>query len=306
MNSRPNSRVCRVKGAQSFRAASLRPASVALSRARRSKPGHAELVRSTYTLPSVQGVKTGDLVPSEARPGVVSSSVVRIALRVPSRENHGDLPSQQRAMSDLGAPGGTRPIPNGSKCHARARTTRDPAALRPVPSRTRPLARKPARARFRKRHLTSRASPSFPPSAHRRPRDERRDERPREPLVTTGRRFRERYVPNASRDALPATSIDRAPSPARSARVLPCPLAHSPPFRPTKIPLATRPQARLSRPSGSEVSPAPSAARTRKPRRKRYVATLPSSSHASPRTFAPKQISPLADDPRAARPEDEF
>ena len=207
-----------MKGAQSFRAASLRPASVALSRARRSKPGHAELVRSTYTLPSVQGVKTGDLVPSEARPGVVSSSVVRIALRVPSRENHGDLPSQQRAMSDLGAPGGTRPIPNGSKCHARARTTRDPAALRPVPSRTRPLARKPARARFRKRHLTSRASPSFPPSAHRRPRDERRDERPREPLVTTGRRFRERYVPNASRDALPATSIDRAPSPALRAR----------------------------------------------------------------------------------------
>ena len=160
-----------MKGAQSFRAASLRPASVALSRARRSKPGHAELVRSTYTLPSVQGVKTGDLVPSEARPGVVSSSVVRIALRVPSRENHGDLPSQQRAMSDLGAPGGTRPIPNGSKCHARARTTRDPAALRPVPSRTRPLARKPARARFRKRHLTSRLSvlSAFrPPQAPRR------------------------------------------------------------------------------------------------------------------------------------------
>ena len=285
-----------MKGAQSFRAASLRPASVALSRARRSKPDHAELVRSTYTLLSVQGVKTGDLVPSEARPGVVSSSVVRIALRVPSRENHGDLPSQQRAMSDLGAPGGTRPIPNGSKCHARARTTRDPAALRPVPSRTRPLARKPARARFRKRHLTSRASPSFPPSAHRRPRDERRDERPREPLVTTGRRFRERYVPNASRDALPATSIDRAPSPARRARVLPCPLAHAPPFRPTKIPLfensageALAPQwlgGFTSAVGGSDAKAAAQAGRRDPP--------LLRASHASPRTSAQKQFSVLA------------
>ena len=286
-----------MKGAQSFRAASLRPASVALSRARRSKPGHAELVRSTYTLPSVQGVKTGDLVPSEARPGVVSSSVVRIALRVPSRENHGDLPSQQRAMSDLGAPGGTRPIPNGSKCHARARTTRDPAALRPVPSRTRPLARKPARARFRKRHLTSR-SPSFPLSAHRRPRDERRDERPREPLVTTGRRFRERYVPNASRDALPATSIDRAPSPARRARVLPCPFAHAPPFRPKKNENSARDASAgealapqwlggfTSAVGGSDAKAAAQAVRHNPP--------LVRASHASPRTSAQKQFSVLA------------
>jgi hypothetical protein len=77
-NSRPNSNTLRRgKGAQSLRAASLRPASVALSRARRSKPGHAELVRSTDTLPSVHGVETGGLLRREARPDVVSSSVRR-------------------------------------------------------------------------------------------------------------------------------------------------------------------------------------------------------------------------------------
>ena len=296
-----------MKGAQSFRAASLRPASVALSRARRSKPGHAELVRSTYTLPSVQGVKTGDLVPSEARPGVVSSSVVRIALRVPSRENHGDLPSQQRAMSDLGAPGGTRPIPNGSKCHARARTTRDPAALRPVPSRTRPLARKPARARFRKRHLTSRVRPfRFPPTAgpatngatsalanlSLRPAGVSGNgtSQTRRVMPSPRRRSTARRLPRAARASFRVLSLTPLPSVPKK----------------TKIPLATRPQARLSRPSGSEVSPAPSAARTRKPRRKRYVTTLPSSAPPTRPRGRPRrsssQFSPRADDPRAARP----
>lgn len=298
-----------MKGAQSFRAASLRPASVALSRARRSKPDHAELVRSTYTLPSVQGVKTGDLVPSEARPGVVSSSVVRIALRVPSRENHGDLPSQQRAMSDLGAPGGTRPIPNGSKCHARARTTRDPAALRPFPSRTRPLARKPARARFRKRHLTSRPLRPFrfPPTAgpatngatsalanlSLRPAGVSGNgtSQTRRVMPSPRRRSTARRLPRAARASFRVLSLTPLPSVPRK-------------FRSSKIP-----QARLSRPSGSEVSPAPSAARTRKPRRKRYVATLPFSAPPTRPRGRPRrsssQFSPRADDPRAARPEEE-
>ena len=151
-----------------MRAASLRPASVALSRARRSKPGHAELARSTDTLPTVQGVKTGGLVHREARPGVVSSSVVRIALRVPSLENHGDLPSQQRAMSDLGAPGGTRPNPNAFEHHARARTMRDPAAPGPVSSRTRP-SRAKAGARAFPETTTDITSPPSPPSARQAP-----------------------------------------------------------------------------------------------------------------------------------------
>ena len=137
-----------------------------------------------------------------------------------------------------------------------------------------PVARKPARARFQKQQLTSRPLRLHLPRA--RPHHERRDERPREPFITTGRRFRERYVLRASRDALLATSMDSAPPPARRARVLPCPLAHRP-FRPSNIPLAPRPQARLSRPSGWGGSPVPSAARTRKLRRKRYVAHLPSS-----------------------------
>ena len=105
-------------------------------------------------------------------------------------------------MSDLGAPGGTRPIPNASECHARARVTRDPAAPLHVSSRTRPRRAK-AGARAFPETTTDIALPR--PPHFLRPRHERRDERPREPLVTTGRRFRERYVAHVLNDALPAT-----------------------------------------------------------------------------------------------------
>ena len=105
-------------------------------------------------------------------------------------------------MSDLGAPGGTRPIPNASECHARARVTRDPAAPLHVSSRTRPRRAK-AGARAFPETTTDIALPR--PPLFLRPRHERRDERPREPLVTTGRRFRERYVAHVLNDALPAT-----------------------------------------------------------------------------------------------------
>ena len=268
-----------MKGAQSFRAASLRPASVALSRARRSKPDHAELVRSTYTLPSVQGVKTGDLVPSEARPGVVSSSVVRIALRVPSRENHGDLPSQQRAMSDLGTPGGTRSIPNASEHHARARATRDHAASRPVSSRTRPRRAK-AGARAFPETTTDIARPSVSRLARAGPATNGATSslanlslRPGG-VSGTGASHARRAMPSPRRRSTARHS--RAP------RARPRPLAHPFPTLPEKKQntLAPRPQARPSRRSGWEGSPAPSAARTPKPRHERYVARFPSSTAA--------------------------
>ena len=105
-------------------------------------------------------------------------------------------------MSDLGAPGGTRPIPNASECHARARVTRDPAAPLHVSSRARP---RRAKAGARAFPETTTDIPLPRPPLFLRPRHERRDERPREPLVTTGRRFRERYVAHVLNDALPAT-----------------------------------------------------------------------------------------------------
>ena len=207
-------------------------------------------------------------------------------------------------MSDLGAPGGTRPIPNASECHARARVTRDPAAPLHVSSRTRPRRAK-AGARAFPEATTDIALPRPPlegPATNGatsalanlslRPAGVSGNgtSQTRRVMPSPRRRSTARRLPRAARASFRLLSLTPLPSVPKK----------------TKIPLATRPQARLSRPSGSEVSPAPSAARTRKPRRKRYVATLPSSSHASPRTSAPKQISPLADDPRAARPEDAF
>ena len=79
-----------------------------------------------------------------------------------------DLPSQQRAMSDLGAPGGTRPNPNAFEHHARARTMRDPAAPGPVSSRTRP-SRAKAGARAFPETTTDITSPPSPPSARQAP-----------------------------------------------------------------------------------------------------------------------------------------
>jgi hypothetical protein len=194
-------------------------------------------------------------------------------------------------MSDLGAPGGTRPIPNASECHARARVTRDPAAPLHVSSRTRPRRAK-AGARAFPETTTDIALPR--PPLFLRPRHERRDERPREPLVTTGRRFRERYVAHVLNDALPATkSRSTARHLPRTARAS-LRSSRSPPLPSHEIPLALHPQAKLSRPSGSGGSPAPSAARTRKPRLKRYVASLPSSAVADavPADARSTQISP--------------
>ncbi len=92
------------------------------------------------------------------------------------------------------------------------------------------VARKPARARFRKQQLTSLPRPPL----FLRPRHERRDERPREPLVTTGRRFRERYVAHVLNDALPATKSRS------TARHLPRTARASLPFLPLTAPSVPR------------------------------------------------------------------
>lgn len=191
-------------------------------------------------------------------------------------------------MSDLGAPGGTRPIPNASERHTRARTTRDPAAPRPVSSRTRPRRAK-AGARAFPETTTDIALPRPPPKAP--PRTARRAP------SRTSRYDRAAFPGTVRRTRLARCSprdVDRPRTTSRAPRARPSvPPAHRP-FRPTKIPLALHPQAKLSRPSGSGGSPAPSAARTRKPRLKRYVASLPSSAVADavPADARSTQISP--------------
>ena len=202
-----------------------------------------------------------------------------LRFRDPSRENHGDLPSQQRAMSDLGTPGGTRSIPNASEHHARARATRDHAASRPVSSRTRPRRAK-AGARAFPETTTDIARPSVSRLARAGPATNGATSslanlslRPGG-VSGTGASHARRAMPSPRRRSTARHS--RAP------RARPRPLAHPFPSVPEKKQniLAPRPQARPSRRSGWEGSPAPSAARTPKPRHERYVARFPSSTAA--------------------------
>lgn len=132
-------------------------------------------------------------------------------------------------MSDLGAPGGTRPIPNASECHARARVTRDPAAPLHVSSRTRPRRAKAGARAFPKQQLTSRSlvlhSKAPPRTARRAPSRTSRYDRAAFPGTVRRARLK-RCSPRDKK------SIDRAPPPAHRARV--------PPFLPLTAPSVPR------------------------------------------------------------------